>query len=140
GPTSEELHRVKIDSLSGFIRSAERVGGFGGKSDILAMNQVYADDPDYYKVSLKRVREATPEKVRDVAREWLRDGVFNLEVHPFPEFATVSTEVDRSKLPELGEVPDAEFPELQRAELDNGLKIILAERHSVPIVTFDLVV
>ena len=140
GPTEEELQRVKISTLSGFIRSAERVGGFGGKSDILAMNEVYAGDANYYKVSLKRVREATPEMVRDAGRAWLSDGVFNLEVHPFPEFATVETEVDRSELPALGEVPDAEFPELQRAELENGLKIVLAERHSLPLVTFDLVV
>lgn len=140
GPTKEELKRVKIELLSSFIRGAERIGGFGGKSDILAMNQVYAGNPDFYKTSLKRVREATPEKVREVAREWLSDGVYNLEVHPFPEYETVSTEVDRSQLPTLGEVPDTSFPELQRGELENGVKLIVAERHSIPVVTFDLIV
>ena len=138
GPKSKELDRVKIETLSSFIRGAERIGGFGGKSDILAMNEVYAGDPDYYKVSLNRVREATPEKVRKVAEAWLTDGVYNLEVHPFPEFATTSSEVDRSKLPTLGEVPDTKFPQLQRAELKNGLKIVLAERHDIPLVTFNL--
>ena len=140
GPTEEELHRVKISQMAGFIRSAERVGGFGGKSDILAMNQVYAGDPEYYKVSLNRVREATPDDVRDAGRQWLSDGAFYLEVHPFPEYSTIASAVDRSKLPELGEVPDAQFPELQRAELSNGLKIVLAERQSIPVVTCDLLI
>ena len=140
GPTEEELRRVKISHMAGFIRSAERVGGFGGKSDILAMNQVYAGDPEYYKVSLNRVREATPDDIRETARAWLSDGVFNLEVHPFPEYATASSDVDRSRLPELGEVPDAQFPELQRAELSNGLKIVLAERQSIPVVTCNLLI
>lgn len=139
GPSDKELERVKIDSLSSFIRGAERIGGFGGKSDILAMNQVYAGDPDYYKVSVGRVREATPEKVRKVAETWLTDGVYNLEVHPFPEYATVKTDADRSKLPTLGEVPDTKFPELQRAQLKNGVKIIVAERHSIPVVTFNMI-
>jgi zinc protease len=139
GPTEEELERVKVEHLSSFIRGAERIGGFGGTSDILAQNEVFAGNPDYYKVSLQRLREATPEKVRSIAQKWLSDGVYNLEVHPFPQFATAKSDVDRSKLPKLGEVPDAKFPELQRAELKNGLKIILAERHTIPVVTFNLV-
>ncbi|MGZ8939747.1 MAG: M16 family metallopeptidase [Limisphaerales bacterium] len=139
GPSKKELERVKIESLSSFIRGAERIGGFGGKSDILAMNQVYADDPDYYKVSVNRVREATPDKIRKVAQTWLTDGVYTLEVHPFPEFAIAKSDVDRSKLPVLGEVPDTKFPELQRAQLKNGLKVILAERHSIPVVTFSMI-
>jgi zinc protease len=139
GPTENELNRVKIESLSSFIRGAERIGGFGGKSDILAMNQVYAGDPEYYKISVSRLREATPEKVRAIAQEWLSDGVYNLEVHPFPEFATAKSEVDRSKLPGLGEVPDTKFPPFQRAQLKNGLKIVLAERHNIPLVTFNLI-
>jgi zinc protease len=139
GPTQDELDRVKIEDLSGFIRGAERIGGFGGKSDILAMNEVFAGDADHYKESLRITREATPEQVRKTAQDWLSDGVYNLEVHPFPEFQVAKAGVDRSKLPELGQVPDAKFPTLQRAQLSNGLKIILAERHTIPVVLFNLV-
>lgn len=140
GPTSKELERVKIEHLSSFIRGAERIGGFGGKSDILAMNETFTGDPAFYKESLRRVREATPSQVKQAAQKWLTDGDYNLEVHPFPEYATIKTDVDRSAgLPKLGEVPDAKFPELQRATLDNGLKIVLAERHTIPVVNFNLV-
>lgn len=139
GPKDKELERVKIEALSGFIRGVERIGGFGGKSDILAMFEVYADDPGAYKIALNRIREATPKQLQAAATRWLSDGVFNLEVHPFPQYSTTESEVDRSSLPTLGEVPEAKFPELQRAELKNGLKIILAERHTVPVVTFDMI-
>src|SRR6266568_745869 len=39
GPTRAELERAQAQELAGFIRGSERIGGFGGKSDILAMNE-----------------------------------------------------------------------------------------------------
>jgi zinc protease len=77
--------------------------------------------------------------VHKAAADWLSDGVYILEVHPFPQFKTAKSDVDRSKVPVLGDLPDAKFPELQRSTLSNGLKIVLAQRHSVPVVLFDLV-
>lgn len=49
GPTEKELERVKTEFEASFIRGIERIGGFGGKSDILAQNQVFGGSPDYYK-------------------------------------------------------------------------------------------
>src|ERR1035441_1771545 len=46
GPTAAEMERVKNQRLSGFLRGIERVGGFGGKSDLLASNQIYLGSPD----------------------------------------------------------------------------------------------
>jgi len=45
GPTEEELTRVKTQYMARFVRGIERIGGFGGKSDILAQNEVFAGDP-----------------------------------------------------------------------------------------------
>jgi zinc protease len=140
GPTLAELQRVKAQKYADFVRGVERIGGFGGKSDVLAMNQVYAGDPDFYKVTQKRLMSATAGNLLETARRWLSDGVYVLEVHPFPEYATAPSDVDRSKLPEPGAPPLARFPKLERATLSNGLKIILAERHSIPQVNFSLVV
>ncbi|MEK6289598.1 MAG: pitrilysin family protein [Acidobacteriota bacterium] len=140
GPTAAELQRVKIEYRARFIRGIERIGGFGGKSDVLAVNQVYAGTPDYYKTTLKRVADATAADLKSAASRWLSDGVYALEVHPFPEYATAQTAVDRKKLPEAGAPPDAKFPELQRATLSNGLKVVLAERHSIPQVNFQMLI
>lgn len=136
GPTAEELARVKAQYQANFIRGIERIGGFGGKSDQLARNQVFHGDPAHYKISLKRVQEATAEDLKAAANRWLTDGVYVLEVHPFPDYKAAATGVDRSKPPTLGTPPALKLPKLERATLSNGLKVILAERHEVPLVTF----
>ena len=64
--------------------------------------------------------------------------MYTLEVHPFGEYRTARTGVDRSRVPEPGTPPDAKFPALQRDTLSNGLKLVLAERRSIPQVRFDL--
>ena len=136
GPTAEELARVKAQYEANFIRGIERIGGFGGKSDRLAQSQAFRGSPDAYKISLKRVQEATAEDLKAAANRWLSDGVFILEVQPFPTYKTSATGADRSKAPDTGTPPELKLPKLQRATLKNGLKVILAERHEVPLVSF----
>lgn len=141
GPTADELSRVRTEYLAGFVRGTERIGGFGGKSDILAQNAVYGGDPGHYRQTLQWVQDAAPEDLHQAARKWLSDGVYTLEVRPFAEYATVETDVDRSQgLPDVGEAPAASFPALQRATLSNGMEIVLAERSGVPLVQMDLLV
>ena len=140
GPTPAELRRVKTQYRAGFIRGVERIGGFGGKSDVLAQSQIYGGRPDFYKVRLERAERATPAQLLGAAKRWLGDGVYNLEVHPYTEYQVAKTGADRSKLPELGTPPETKFPELERATLSNGLKIVLARRPSIPQVRFDLLV
>jgi zinc protease len=138
GPTPVELRRAQTLTRAGFIRGVERIGGFGGKSDVLAEGQVFAGRPDFYKVRLGRVAAATVAQVRTASRRWLSDGVYTLQVQPFPDYATGPSTVDRSKLPEPGPPPRADFPAFQRDSLSNGLKIVLAERRAIPQVRFDL--
>ena len=138
GPTPAELQRVKVQYESNFIRGIERIGGFGGKSDRLAQSEVFRGSPDAYKVSLKRVREATADDLKAAANRWLTDGVYILEVNPFPEYKTAAAGADRSKPPTPGTPPELKLPKLQRATLSNGLKVVLAERHEVPLVNFIL--
>ncbi|SHL08754.1 M16 family metallopeptidase [Rhodothermus profundi] len=139
GPTADELERVKADFIAGFVRGVERIGGFGGKSDILAQYEVYGGDPGLYKVTLRRMQQATPQQVLEAARKWLSDGVFVLEVHPYPKLQASGEDVDRSQLPPVGPPPEVSFPEVQQATLSNGLKVLLVERHAVPVVNFQLI-
>jgi len=138
GPTAVELARAKTLVRADFVRGVERIGGFGGKSDVLAKGQVFAGRPDYYKVRLGRMASATAAQVRATAARWLSDGDYTLEVRPFPEYATAPTGADRSALPQVGPPPKSEFPALERATLSNGLKIVFARRVSIPQVRFDL--
>jgi zinc protease len=139
GPTAEEVERAKTQRLAGFVRGVERIGGFGGKSDVLAQSQVWGGRPDFYRSRLDRVKAATAGQLGDAARRWLSDGVYVLEVHPFPELATGAAGADRKNRPEPGTPPAGKLPAFQRATLPSGLKLIVAERHEVPVVRFQLV-
>ena len=138
GPTDREMMRIKTQYFANFTRGIERIGGFGGKSDILASNEVYGGSPDFYKQRLKGMRDATKEAVVKASNKWLRDGKYVLEINPFPQYSTIASEVDRSKLPELGETVKATFPDLERATLSNGMQVVLAQRKTVPMVQFNL--
>ena len=138
GPSEEELARVKAQFEANFIRGIERIGGFGGKSDRLAQGQVFVGNPEAYKTQLKRVHDATAEDLKAAANKWLSDGVYILEVTPFPDFKAEANGADRSKMPTPGAPPELKLPKLQRSTLSNGLKVILAERHEVPLVNFTL--
>ena len=140
GPSEAELSRTKTQYFGRFLRGIERIGGFGGKSDVLARSQVYGGRPDHYKLTLEGIKKLSGASIREFAREWLSAGAYILEVHPFGRYQLSQEGADRSRLPEPGAPPPVRFPELQRAQLSNGLKIILAERHSVPLVQFDLLV
>ena len=140
GATERELSRVKNQFVSRFIRGIERVGGFGGKSDILARNEVYGGRPDYYKTTLQRVISAQPDDLTRAAHQWLSDGVYTLEVHPFPDFKTTGNDVDRSQLPQSGSPPQTDSPEISRITLPNGLKVLLSRRSSVPLLNLNLLV
>lgn len=140
GPGQEELDRVKTQDVAGFVRGIERIGGFGGKSDILAQSEVYGSSPDAYQQRLRDVQDATAADVQRVAQDWLSDGAYVLEVHPFPDLTAAAEGADRSALPALAAPQPPQFPELQRTTLSNGLNVVLAERHAVPLVELNLLV
>jgi zinc protease len=138
GPTAEELERAKTQIRAGFVRGIERIGGFGGKSDILARGQAFTGDPETYKKSMARVLSATAADVVAASKRWLSDGVLVLTVQPFPKYETAKSDVDRRKLPDIGTPPDAPLPATEKATLSNGLKVILARRAAVPVVRLSL--
>ena len=140
GPTAEELRLARTSIFSSYVRTVERVGGFGGKSDLLARCQTFTGDPHCYKRYLQWVHDATPADVRAVAQAWLADGDYVLEVHPYPTTLKASAPIDRSTPPALGHAEKLTLPPMQRATLSNGLKLVVAERHDAPLVNFTLMV
>jgi zinc protease len=140
GVSRSELERVKVGYRAGFTRGIERIGGFGGISDVLAQGEVYFRDPAQYRVRLDRIAGASVSDVNRVARRWLDDGVFNLEVHPFPEYRSADAAVERAEGPPMpAEFPTIDFPAPQRATLSNGLRVQLVQRDAIPVVNFSLV-
>jgi zinc protease len=134
GPTEEEVKRVKAAYFAGFIKGLERIGGFGGKSDLLAQNEVYGGSADAYKKALRIYNTATTRQLHDAAKRWLSDGKFVMTCTPFPEYSVSGTEADRSQIPALGPTAEAKFPDIERATLKNGMKVVLTRRKESPTV------
>ena len=140
GPTEAELQLAKTQVFGAYARIVERIGGFGGKSDLLARCQTFTGDPDCYKTYLKGIQAATTASVKKAANDWLRDGDYVLEVQPYPANLKADAKLDRSKEPAMGEPMSLKLPPMQKATLSNGLKVVLAERHTAPVVNFSLLV
>ena len=139
GPTAEEVQRVQTRINARVVRGLEQIGGFGGKAVTLAQSELYADDPGFWKTRLEWINAATPESLTATAGEWLGRGRYKLEVYPFGDFATTESSVDRSTgPPPVGAMPDLVFPTVERAELKNGFKVVLAQRNAVPVVNITL--
>ena len=139
GPTAAELARAQTRQRASFVRGVERIGGFGGKSDVLAASEVYRGSPDGYLRTQETIMGATPADVHAAATEWLSRGALTVEVQPFPAYAASESDVDRSSgPPEVTEFPAASFPARETTRLSNGLDVILARRDAVPVVDFNL--
>ena len=138
GPTPDELERAQTSQRAQFVRGMERIGGFGGKSDILAQSEVFGGAPDAYRASLERIASATPERVADTARAWLTDGELILVVEPYPDYTTAESSVDRTELPIPTDFPAGVFPRAERRTLSNGLEVLVVERRAVPAVDLSL--
>ncbi|CAH0209442.1 putative zinc protease Rv2782c [Massilia sp. Bi118] len=141
GPREDELRLAKTAILAQYARIVERVGGFGGKSDMLARCMTFTGDPDCYKTYLKRIQAATPAMVRQAMLTWLGDGDYVLQVDAFPAgLAPTVTTLDRSKGPPPGHPEKLHLPPMQSAQLSNGLKVVLAERHGAPVVNLSMMI
>ena len=135
GPTSKELERIKTQFFAGFVRGIERIGGFGGKSDILATSQTYAGNPHGYKQRLENIERTSSEDLLATMRSWISDGVYSLEVLPFqPATPVEASRIDRANPPTPGAPHELSLPAVREDRLSNGLKLLVAERHEVPVV------
>ncbi|MCC7250016.1 MAG: insulinase family protein, partial [Lysobacter sp.] len=96
GPTQAELNQARTAIKAGFVRGIERIGGFGGKADVLAECAVYTRDPACFRASLKTVDTATVAQIKTSGNTWLGAGkgshtlvVTPGERTPLPEDAAV---------------------------------------------------
>src|SRR5262245_1606778 len=141
-PTEEEVERARTSLLAGLLRGLERIGGFGGKSDLLANYQTYLGDTNFLEKDFARYYAVTPASIHAAARRWLHDGRAVMRVTPIPDYAAgrEASGFDRAKTPPLGDAVPLALPALQRAKLSNGLEIVLIESHKVPTVQLNLIV
>jgi len=140
GPTAEELNRAKTKWEFQYITGLERIGGFGGKADLLNTYNTFLGDPDKFAADVQRHRAVTAEGLRQVAANWLdtRNRVL-VRFHPETAVAEAGVSIDRSKQPELGADRPFQAPQVKSAKLENGMQVLVVERTDLPKVTVTLV-
>lgn len=136
--TTDALARAKITYRANFLRQLEKLGGFGGKADVLATGAVFANDPAHYTKILQTVQSVTSEQLKSTAKLWLDNGVYVLHVAPYPALKTQAETVDRSHVPDAGAAPVPNLPAIERAQLSNGLQLVLMHRGDLPLVEMEL--
>ncbi|MBU2705310.1 insulinase family protein [Zooshikella marina] len=134
-PSRQDLQRVINSQVAGFIESAERVGGFGGVSDILAENEFYSQNPTTYYDRVHYQATVEPEALQQAAQQWLDKGKLVITVTPFPEYTHAKVGADRSKLPKVGDIKPVQLPEFKTFTLSNGIQVSLAQRTGTPTLS-----
>ena len=135
GPNPKLLKAEKTKLLAGFIRGIQRIGGFGGKSDLLATCQTYTGNPGCFQESAAFMDAVTPSKMKATFAKWIDDTPYVLTILPTDKYEVAQTNLDRSAgVPYPTEKVEFQFPKLQTATLSNGAKVVLAQRKGVPLV------
>ncbi len=153
GPDQARLSAIAAMTDQVLLRQMQDNAAVGQQ---MGLGELYLGDP----ASLLRQRDwtagATSAQLRQVAARWLTRPYYQqtilpgtpapLPPAPAPADPVVAVPppapapasapmVDRSRLPQPGPFKDAvEFPPLTKTVLANGLTLIVAERHDVPIV------
>ncbi|HLO80298.1 MAG TPA: pitrilysin family protein [Chitinophagaceae bacterium] len=140
GPTAQELERAKTRYFSGVVKGMERIGGFGGKSDILAEAETFGGDAAHYIKNHQYVKDATVSDLQKAGQQWLADGEYVLDIVPYGEYATTPSNLSRAEAPALGQSVIPKFPEVKQFSLSNGLKVAFVERKAVPVVNMSLMI
>ncbi|MEL1263034.1 pitrilysin family protein [Pseudoxanthomonas putridarboris] len=135
GPSAAELNRVRAATTASFIRSMESLSA---KAGLLAESQTYLDDANAWKAGYDRYLAATPAQVRDAGRNWLSDGDYVLHILPFGDLKAAKEGADRKAMPMPTSVVPASFPIVERATLDNGMKLVVARRRGVPLANMTM--
>ena len=104
GPTTAELERSKTKQEAEFVSGLERIGGFGGKADVLNQYNVFLGDPNKIEADLGRYRALTTAAVQQAVATWL-DTPNRVVIRFHPEKSQRPADaltLDRSQMPPLG--------------------------------------
>ncbi len=131
GPDKKIVENAKLGVNMYMIGALERSSAIGR---VLAEGYLYSDDPLYINKELEWLNAATANDLRETANRWLTRGYYELTVLPFPEYGSTEATVDRSTIPEVSADANISFPDIATATLDNGMRVVVATRATLPIV------
>ena len=142
GVTKDELALAQASYETAFVRRLQRVGGFGGKADLLNRYLVMAGTPGYLEQDLARYRDATAAGVRDAARRWLRpDARAVIHVVPHGKLSAGDGRAWRGTPCRRAAAPSTTRRRaIESTTLANGLEVCLVRKTGLPLVAATLAV
>jgi zinc protease len=141
GVTPDELKVAQTAYEANMVRSLERLGGNGSISDQLNEYNTMLGDPGKFQWDLDRHAVVTPADIQRYAKQYL-DLNHRLITYIVPQgdFKAGEDKLDRKVEPAAAADPVFTPPQVQTATLSNGAKLLLVEKHSLPLVQANIVI
>jgi zinc protease len=140
GVTAEELKVAQTSYEASMIRSLERLGGNGSVSDALNEYNTMLGDPGKHQWDLDRHMVVTPADIQRYAKQYL-DLNRRVIAYILPQGDLKASEdkLDRKVQPAAAAEPTFTPPQVQTATLSNGTKLLLVEKHTLPLIQANIV-
>jgi zinc protease len=137
GVTAEELHRIKVNIESDLIYDRQTVQGQARK---IGYYEVIAGDVQFEKEYMRRVRHLRSEDIQKIVGEYFQNSrlVISLlvpsEKADFLKNLSLKSIVEKVRFDE-SLVEKKEKSPVFKTVLDNGIRLIVKENRSIPIVS-----
>ncbi|MEO6325873.1 MAG: pitrilysin family protein [Thermoanaerobaculia bacterium] len=140
GPTPAELERAKTKQEYSFVSGLERIGGFGGKSDVLNQYNTFLGDPGKLQDDVLRYRNVSGKDIQEHVGLWLdtRNRLL-VRFHPETSGRAEGAALDRTLEPAGGTDKHFTTPVVKVARLQNGIDLFVVERPELPKVAVNIV-
>jgi zinc protease len=163
GPTADEIAAAKATDLTAKISGLQRLGGFGGIADTLDQYNQYTGDPGFLTKDLAMTEGVTAASAKAAVNKYLtKDSAVVVlcvpgkkvldDVPRSPDDTDADVKITNPYTPEFeasqewrkdkpgpGLAPALHPPVPVEFSLGNGLKVLLAEDHALPVLTAELV-
>ncbi len=157
GITQVELERARNTIETRKIQGLQRLGGFGGKADMLDLYNHYLGDPGYLPKDLARYENATTTSLKKQAETLTANSrvvvygvpgekvVDDVPKRPVPQSAAAmpggpGNDAWRATPPAPGKMSAPLLPVPTEFKLPNGMPVYLVEQHALPVLTAQLTV
>jgi zinc protease len=163
GPTAEEIEASTATTLTGKISGLQRLGGFGGIADTLDQYNQYTGDPGFLPKDVAMIEAVTQESAKAAAVKYFtKDAAVVVDcipgkkvlddvprspadtdanvkiVNPYtPDFE--ASQEWRKQKPAPGPAPSIHLPVPEEFTLANGLKVLLIQEHSLPVLSAEVI-
>ena len=137
GATAEELHRVKVNIESDMIYDRQTVQGQARK---IGYYEVITGDVQFEKEYMRRLRLIQSEDIQKIANQYIKNSrwVISLlgptEKADFLKTFSFNSIVEKVRF-DLPLIEKKEKPPVLKTVLDNGIRLIVKENRSIPIVS-----